>query len=98
MESIFRKLDPNREKILPEAVVESPDDSSITLWDHEPGRAAVLRGPDTQQRVPIRFMEMPTKATATIKYAVALFFVVKIQVRTVVWGDPMFLGWSLFAA
>ena len=29
---------------------------SITLGEHEPGRAAVPRGPDARQRVPTRFM------------------------------------------
>ena len=38
----------------------SPDDLSITLWDLEPGRAAVLRGPDTRQRVPTRFLGRPS--------------------------------------
>ena len=37
--------------------MESPDDLPITLWDLEPGRAAVLRSPDARQRVPTRFME-----------------------------------------
>ena len=37
--------------------MESPPDLPITLWDLEPGRAAVLRGPDARHRVPTKIMK-----------------------------------------